>query len=138
MTPAEELRAAAKLMRECAEAADAADWPGGPWAVDKCSENGCPCIVYQGERNPYTEPQVPRIQYVADTETPEHAAYIASMHPGVALAVADWLGTHRAVAYGRYVFISYFDKRYPMDVAGWAFEHGHAADDAASAVIAGL
>ena len=91
MTPAEELRAAAKLMRECAEAADAADWPGGPWAVDKCSENGCPCIVYQGERNPYTEPQVPRIQYVADTETPEHAAYIASMHPGVALAVADWL-----------------------------------------------
>ena len=45
---------------------------------------------------------------------------------------------HRAVTEGREVVLTYFDKRYPLDVADWAFEHGHADDDAASAVIAGL
>lgn len=45
---------------------------------------------------------------------------------------------HRARADGTTVKLSYFDKRYPLNVAGWAFDHGHASDAAASAVIAGL
>jgi hypothetical protein len=51
---------------------------------------------------------------------------------------ADRPGTHRTVAFGKQVFISYSDKRYPLDVAEWAFDHDHADDDAASAVIARL
>lgn len=110
MTPAEELRTAAKLMRERAEAADARAWAGKPWAVDQCAEDGCPCIVYQGEYKPFDEPQVPPIQYVADTETPGHAAYIASMHPGVALAVADWLDIEAGI----------LEKGLPDPTGGWA------------------
>jgi hypothetical protein len=91
MTPAEELRTAAKLIRERAEAVSSPDWPGKPWQVTECSEHGCPCIVYQGDYKPFDEPQVPGIQYVADAESPADAEHIASWHPLVALAVADWL-----------------------------------------------
>lgn len=45
---------------------------------------------------------------------------------------------HRARADGVAVVLSYFDKRYPLDVAEWAFEHGHADDESTAAVIAGL
>ena len=45
---------------------------------------------------------------------------------------------HRARAEGSAVVLAYFDKRYPLDVAEWAFEHGHAEDSAAAAVIGGL
>jgi hypothetical protein len=51
---------------------------------------------------------------------------------------ADRPGAQRAVAIGRGVYVSYFDKRYPLDVAEWASGHGHADDEAAAAVIAGL
>lgn len=37
---------------------------------------------------------------------------------------------------GAEVVISYFDKRWPLDVADWAGEHGHATDSDAAAVIA--
>ncbi|MGW0942933.1 hypothetical protein ACWD4O_10325 [Streptomyces sp. NPDC002623] len=39
---------------------------------------------------------------------------------------------------GTDVVIGYFDKRWPLDVADWAGEHGHASDSAAARVIAGL
>lgn len=39
---------------------------------------------------------------------------------------------------GPVVVISYFDKRWPLDVADWAGEHGHASDHEAARVIAGL
>ncbi|WP_170313992.1 hypothetical protein [Streptomyces filamentosus] len=39
--------------------------------------------------------QDPPVQYVADAETPEHAAYIALMHPGVSHALADLLKQSR-------------------------------------------
>jgi hypothetical protein len=45
---------------------------------------------------------------------------------------------HYARADGTAVVLTYFDKRYPLDVAEWAFEHGHADDPSAAAVIAGL
>ena len=93
-TPADEIRRAAALMRQRAQAVPQGEWAGRPWGAEQCSDDeagNCACIVYQGEYKPYNEPQVPPIQYVADAETPEHAAHIAGMHPLVALAVADWL-----------------------------------------------
>ena len=45
---------------------------------------------------------------------------------------------HRASAEGSTVVLDYFDKRYPLNVAEWAFERGYAEDTAAAAVIGGL
>lgn len=39
---------------------------------------------------------------------------------------------------GATVVITYFDKRFPYDVAGWAFDSGHASDKAAADVVARL
>lgn len=39
---------------------------------------------------------------------------------------------------GHVVVIGYFDKRWPLDVADWAGENGHASDSAAARVIAQL
>lgn len=39
---------------------------------------------------------------------------------------------------GHHVVIGYFDKRWPLDIAGWAAEQGHATDSAAASVIAQL
>lgn len=85
------LRRAAEGIRASVAAVPQDAWEGRPWAVEDCSEHRCPCIVYQGEYKPFGQPQVPPIQYVCDAETPEHAAYIASWHPLVAVAVAGWL-----------------------------------------------
>lgn len=69
----ESLRAAAALMRERAEAAT-----GGPWVKrrDSTGEH----VYTAGERH-----------FVADVYTREDMRHIASWHPAVALAVADWL-----------------------------------------------
>ncbi len=93
-SPAETLRTAARLIREKAEAVPQGAWKGRPWEAEECSDDeagNCPCIVSQGERKPPWEAQDPLIQYVCDAESEEHAAHIASWHPAVALAVADWL-----------------------------------------------
>lgn len=51
-------------------------------------------------------------------------------------AEADMPGTGwRATADGSFVVLEYFDKRYPMHVADWAFKAGHASDRAAAEVI---
>jgi hypothetical protein len=64
------------------------------------------------------------------------------LSPGSARAVAEEAGGHEpdhcARADGSGVVLIYIDKRYPLDVAEWAFEHGHADDPSAAAVIAGL
>lgn len=100
-SPAEVLRAAAALMRERAQAVRSAchtDWGDRPWDTEDCAEFGCVCIVYQGEHKPWEEAQVPLIQYVADCETDAHATHIASWHPAMAAAVADWLEAEAADA----------------------------------------
>jgi hypothetical protein len=81
-------------MRERAGAVPQGAWKGRPWQAEECSDDeagNCPCIVSQGEYKPYLEAQVPHIQYVCDAESGQHAAHIASWHPVVALAVANWL-----------------------------------------------
>jgi hypothetical protein len=93
-TPANELRTAAEKLKALTSAVPSDHWPSRPWHVEACSEQAmdeCPCIVAQGEAKPFDEAQDPPIQYVADAETPEHAAYIAAMHPGVGEALAAWL-----------------------------------------------
>lgn len=93
-TPAEQLRAAATRLRERA-AAIAAPEPvnSEPWHTDECAEAGygnCPCIVAQGRIHRGTDHEVPA-RYIADAETPEIAAWIALMHPGVGEPLAAWL-----------------------------------------------
>lgn len=39
---------------------------------------------------------------------------------------------------GTDVVIGYFDKRWPLDIAEWACENGHATDSAAARVIGSL
>jgi hypothetical protein len=39
---------------------------------------------------------------------------------------------------GQAVVINYFDKRWPLDIADWANEQGHATDYAAACVMEGL
>lgn len=88
MSDADELRAAAKILRERAKAAAGTNWADYPWVAE---ESGDLCMVHQGQRQPDDHPQVPPIDYICDAETPERAAYIALMEPPVALAVANLL-----------------------------------------------
>lgn len=94
-TPADELRTAATRLRTLTGALPANDWGNRPWHAEECNDtddtNSCPCIVAQGEYRDFDQPQIPLIQYVADAENPEFAAYIATMHPGVGAALVDWL-----------------------------------------------
>lgn len=74
---AELLREAAALMRERAKAATP-----GPWSEVREGESlGCLAVVAGSDDELDVAPAV----------IPTNAAHIASWHPGVALAVADWL-----------------------------------------------
>ncbi|KAA6216435.1 hypothetical protein [Streptomyces filamentosus] len=94
-SPADELRTAATALRTAADALPTEYWGNRPWHAEECNDTddmaSCPCIVAQGEYRDYDQRQDPPVQYVADAETPEHAAYIALMHPGVGHALADLL-----------------------------------------------
>jgi len=72
---AEILRRAAALMRSRAEAAT---WTSSPWGVDEIG------AVWAQEADGQPVP-------VASRATDQDAEHIASWHPTVALAVADWL-----------------------------------------------
>ena len=69
------LREAAALMRERAEAAT---WTDAPWGVDEIG------AVWAQEADGQSVP-------ISSRSTDENAEHIASWHPAVALAVADWL-----------------------------------------------
>src|ERR1035438_8885775 len=86
-TPSETLRSAAKLMRERAEAATP-----GPWATR---------FVPPGKMSLHQLP--PQYMVVAGQENVANASelaapFIASWHPAVALAVADWLDNEASAA----------------------------------------
>lgn len=80
---AEILREAAALMREQAEAATQPVNSQG-WIIDNEDPFALVTEVYTG-------PLSPGSRDVATTGTAADAAYIAAIHPAVALAVADWL-----------------------------------------------
>ena len=73
MDPAEELRHAAKLLRERAGASDP-----GPWTVVPPAKFGELTLVQGAD-------------WAVARSHGNEAAYIALMHPGVALALAGWL-----------------------------------------------
>ncbi|MFB6787653.1 hypothetical protein ACFCWT_13355 [Streptomyces olivaceus] len=75
MTPADELRTAADKIRRLAKAISAPDERDQAFHADGTD-------VTQGRTGLYD---------VATTQTTELATYIAAMHPGVGLALADWL-----------------------------------------------
>lgn len=87
-TPAETIRQAARLMRERAEAATP-----GPWAVAEPTEREGHRVGTADERD--------WVAWTGDLEeefSPADAANIASWHPLVALAVAEWLDNEAASA----------------------------------------
>ncbi|WP_019060028.1 hypothetical protein [Streptomyces prunicolor] len=65
----------------------------------------------------------------------QHAATVVSVAEE---AIRRSGGVHTIRHDGADVVISYFDKRWPLDVADWAGEHGHATDSDAATVIAQL
>jgi hypothetical protein len=75
-TPADELRAAAAIFRRLAADVSAPD------PRDQ---------VFHADGTDVTQGRSPGMYDVAETQTPELAAYIAAMHPGVGAALADWL-----------------------------------------------
>lgn len=85
-TPADLITAAAKHIREAANSASPAPWlttnENTPWLADK--------TVFGQSMH-----MANRISQVCSTDYGQNrlpdAAYIALMHPGVAVAVADWL-----------------------------------------------
>ena len=88
MTPVEELREAARLMRERAGEATP-----GPWRSEFSGPTGC-VVLDAGSSN--------ALDHVARTgHYRDHAdaAHIASWHPVVALAVADWLDHEATTAF---------------------------------------
>lgn len=82
-TPAEEIREAARLMRERAQAV-----ARGPWHWQALGDHGYPQrVVNEGAvliAECFTSPDATRVV---------EAEYIASWHPAVAFAVADWLNS---------------------------------------------
>lgn len=65
------------------------------------------------------------------------------LSPASAAAVAEEIGNaggtdNTLAVLGAVVHITYFDARYPLNLAEWAADNGHATDDAAAAVIASL
>jgi hypothetical protein len=66
--------------------------------------------------------------------TPNDAAAVVTEH-------TDYFGagpSNTVRQDGADVVIAYFDKRWPLDIADWAGEQGHATDSAAAHVIAQL
>ncbi len=84
--PAEELRTAAKLMRERAQASTP-----GPWKEMCLGSEGCQVLRANGTVRERGRGRVARFGQKEWKADHADAEYVAGMHPGVALAVADWL-----------------------------------------------
>ncbi|MER5613259.1 hypothetical protein [Streptomyces sp. NPDC002215] len=79
-TPADELHAAARKLRSAASALGSAPGISDDWIAEGTT-------VSQGRYPDTGEPVYP----VAEAASPQCATLIALMHPGVGLALADWL-----------------------------------------------
>lgn len=94
-TPAETLRRAAKLMRERAEAAT--PWPWAWEATGDKDSSWAVGFVQDEDGNPLTGEIGQGEGIVIDgvcesiAGNPTDGAHIAAMHPGLALAIAEWL-----------------------------------------------
>lgn len=87
MTPAEEIREAARLMRERAEAAT-----GAPWHSVSGTWEGETFAAVIGSDGDAEKPDTWLMATGRGGKSQEaDAIHAATWHPGVALAVADWL-----------------------------------------------
>lgn len=78
---ADRLREAAKVLRERAQGTSWVPECGGWWRPEDQPRRRLPAQVAEADVN------------VAECHYPPNADYIATMHPGVGLALADWLDT---------------------------------------------
>ncbi len=106
MTSADELRAAATKLRTLAEGATP-----GPWTRDY---NYLTAEVPSGRPGGEVIGQMTPSVVSLGTPDKANAAYVATMHPGVALALAKWLDA-AATAWGR--MPEPVDDCPPLDVA---------------------
>ena len=86
MNPAEELRLAARLLRERAGTATP-----GPWQHMCLGSEGCLVLRTSGTLRERGHGRVARFGHKEWKADHADAEYVASMHPAVALAVADLL-----------------------------------------------
>jgi len=93
MSDAETLRNAAKLLRERAEMATP-----GPWRQMCLGSEGCLVLRATGTPRERGRGRVARFGQKDWKADHADAEYVAAMHPGVALAVADWLDAEAAFA----------------------------------------
>lgn len=109
-TAAEELRTAAAKLTALLDALD----DRGPWHTEPCaSTERAPCIVAYGRTSDQGPPTA--LHYVADAETPEHAAYLAALHPGTGRALAKWLESWTGVDFNEHAAMG--DLAYALDLA---------------------
>jgi len=90
-SPADALRTAAKLMRERATAATP-----GPWTPMALGSEGYLVLREHGTIRERGKGRVGRFGCKDWDDDRADAEYVASMHPLVALAVADWLDAEAA------------------------------------------
>lgn len=99
--PAETLTAAAKLLRERATAATPGPWTWLRWHSDcpaNCDDPACFLLIVGSPHGPVGDADVDRPEVFAVERSVQErgegdAAFIALMHPGVGLALADWLNS---------------------------------------------
>lgn len=70
-------------------------------------------------------------------------ATLVCLSPASAAAVAEEMGgsggaSNTLSVHGRTLHVTYYDARYPLDLAEWAAGHGHAADEEAARTIGSL
>jgi hypothetical protein len=98
-TPADELRTAAQMLRSLAEAATP-----GPWRQHDThlGQYGHTATVLSGEGNASELrawlPSFDQESWSERRNVWADAAYISAVHPGVGLALADWLDHHAAMS----------------------------------------
>lgn len=84
----DKLRAAAKTLRQRAEAATPGPWDAVAGAFGDPASGPDHMRV---TRKPHTDASSSVAQLGYEQQGGDDAAFIATMHPGVALALADWL-----------------------------------------------
>ena len=98
-TPADELRTAAETLRKLAADATPAPWTWKRWHSDTCpadcDDPTCFLLIVGSPCGPVGDADVDREVFAVERSVQERgesdADYIAAMHPGVGLALADWL-----------------------------------------------
>jgi len=88
---ADRLREAARVLRERAGAIGAAPWCAREELAEVIPGQAGGSMYYRSSVYGFDSWQKGNTPYIASANSMTGAAYIATMHPGVGLALADWL-----------------------------------------------